>query len=120
MLHVITAAELLRDVVEPDRKDAIQNPNSIRHSFHFVLGLFSLRDWVFEEFSGKPSWHSGNRISQFQDYLERQCTEFAIITDIANSAKRLELSRPSRTGMISGAKCVRVYGGAGLGFGPLV
>jgi hypothetical protein len=119
MLHIITAKEFMRDVVEPDYADARLNVESIRHAFHATVALFSLRDWVFSEFFGKSGWSYGNDLGAFQRYLERQCPEFAIISDVANAAKHLELDR-SRSGQIQGARCVRVSGGSGfLGFGAI-
>lgn len=119
MLEIVKSSEFLRDVVECDYKEAGQAPESVRHAFHFMISLFSLRDWVWHEFSRDPSWAYGRKLSDFQQVLEKKCPEFAIVSDLANSAKHFEL-RNSKTGKITGARLVRISGGDGFsGFGAL-
>ena len=111
------AVDLLTQVAEPDFHDAFQNPESLRHAFHFCVSLFSLRDWVYAEFSSQPEWTYGEHIGDFQTYLEAQCSQFSIISDVANSAKHLQLNR-SRRG-VGGADHVALYGAGGISSRPI-
>lgn len=113
------AVHFFEQVVEPDHHDAWQHPESLRHAFHYCVSLFSLRDWVFHEFALTPVWAWGtNDPGRFQNYLEGQCPEFAIVSDVANSAKHLRLTR-SKTGGITGADHVALYGSAAISGGPI-
>jgi len=113
MTTLARAVDFLRLVVEPDRYDAFQNPESIRHGFHFCVSLFSLRDWVFNEFATRPGWNYGASIREFQTYLELQNPEYAIISDIANAAKHLHLKH-SYTKGVAGADHIAVFGSAAI------
>jgi hypothetical protein len=114
MTVYLRAVQFLNEVAEPDYRDAVHNIESLRHAYHFCVSLFSLRDWVYEEFSKQPGWTLGNK-GAFQKYLQAQCPEFAIVSDVANSAKHLRLTTPvgGKTGGIAGADHVALYGGAG-------
>lgn len=118
MIEIIKSSEFLRGVVEEDYREAARKPYSVRHVFHFVISLFSLRDWVWEEFSCGPSWAYGSSINDFQCELEAQCPEFAIISDLANSAKHFDLRR-GRTGSITGARQIWIRRGDDCGFGAV-
>lgn len=113
------AIDLLTGVVEPDCKEAFQNPESLRHAYHFCVSLHSLRDWVFEDFSSQPGWTCGDDLGAFQKYLERRCPEFAIISDAANSAKHSVLKSPSKTGGVGGADHMALYGSWAISGGPI-
>jgi hypothetical protein len=121
MFEIVKSSEFLRDVVEPDYLEAAHAPESVRHAFHFMISLFSLRDWVREEFMHTPSWRYGSKKRDFQRALVTRCPEFAIVSDLANSAKHSELEpSKSETGKITGARLVRISGGDGFsGFGAL-
>src|SRR5438046_1711668 len=112
MSTITRAVDFLEQIVEPDHKDAFQNCESLRHAYHYCIGLFSLRDWVYREFAHQPGWQFGLGIGCFQKYLEGQCVEFAIISDVANVTKHRNLTKPvgGKTGGIGGSDHIALYG----------
>jgi len=108
LTSVRTASEFKKGVVDPDYRDYKANPLDLRRAYHLALGLFHLRDWTFWQYSETPTWRYRNSVNDYQKELERLCSAFGYIRDLANAVKHAELDvtkKPS-TAMIGLAATV--------------
>ena len=53
-----------------------------------------LRDWTFNQHRGAPN-SPHKTLTDYQIFLEQQCSSFGYIRDLANAVKHAELDRPS-------------------------
>jgi hypothetical protein len=84
-----TKVETARDfkpLVDEDYTAYRAEPLDLRLAFHLALGLFHLRGWSYWRAKG-PNWPFKKEGGDYQKHLEGQCSEFAHISDLANSVK---------------------------------
>src|ERR1700716_4185800 len=91
------AVDYWSEMVEPDYRDYLAHPTSLRHALHAAGSLFHMADWVFHthEVMVRTSSTFTNRngtarpvinISEFANALEQQNADFGRIRGIANAA----------------------------------
>ena len=90
-----TAVGFKRDVVDLDYAEYKSHPIDLRRAYHLALGLFHLRDWTFWQYKGESGWKHGT-LGRYQKYLEKQCSDFGYMRDLANAVKHAELDPTKR------------------------
>jgi hypothetical protein len=87
-----TAADFFLVMLEPDYKEYIANPTSLRHAYHVANSLFHLADWVFHTDPAKvQAAFAVNDETEFANALEGRHPDFGRIRGIANAGKHLSL-----------------------------
>jgi hypothetical protein len=79
--------------------------NDLRLALHAANGLFHLADHVFIAFEGKAQIIGATKLGQYQEFLIRKCSDFALMRDCANAHKHSELTKGSPA--FSRADCMR-------------
>lgn len=111
-----TASDFLTHIATPDVQEFQAKPLDLRCAFHACISLLSLRDWVAEGHQG-ADWHlqgkkqtqlvgnESNRRGSLQTVLRSALKQVALVSDVANGAKHMKLSR-DYTDMQGGANTV--------------
>lgn len=79
---IITPKDFFNRVVELDCKEALENPDDVRHTFHACISLHHLREWVF-----KANLTKFKELKRYTEALEDRCEALSIIRTAANNAK---------------------------------
>ena len=93
---VETATDFKTMVVDPDYHDYKSDPHNLRHAYHLAVSLFHLRDWTYLEYSNAGPWPYSPNLGSYQADLERICSEFGYMRDLANAVKHGELDPSKR------------------------
>ena len=98
-----TVSDYWHGMVVPDYDDSMNNPSDLRVALHTAISLFHMHDWVFSQHNASIPCtftflnSSGDRrnvssAASFANALQEIEQNFALIRNIANAAKHLQLS----------------------------
>ncbi len=93
---VDTSTGLKRLVVDQDYTDYKRDPTNLRLAYHLTVSLFHLRDWTFWQYGHTANWPYSRTVGAYQSDLEKICTDFGYIRDLANAVKHAELNPSQR------------------------
>jgi len=92
-----SARDFWDKIAKPDYEDFRDNTADLRTAFHAAVSLFHVSDWVWKDNENKRhAVFDVNDEYKLRDYIiDKECPDFELIRDVANSSKHFRLSPPS-------------------------
>lgn len=131
MTNIATARQFFVEIAEPDAGALTGSGITLRNAFHACISLFSLRDWIVKDQSGKTWCYKGapqgaiSDVGSLQASLVQIEPSFLVVSNVANSAKHMTLNNWSWKRMEGSANVVYTsttsggIGGAPIGGAPI-